>query len=367
MIVAAGRHRRDPRRSIPHRRGGGGGADEKTEPNVGRGWRGDERRTRESTARRIRRSDEPPRRDESSAPTNPPRWKKRWKIAGPSALDASDAAELVRRRVATNGVDRVSLKGCRLLDADAVRSVCDALRALRAEGVGTEGVTEGVGGDGTEGSEEAEGTELAPRPSPPPRLSPSSYPTTTLNLSSADVCGEGASFLASFLLDPLCALEELNLVDNPRVGVHLVETRVAAHATAHRADDPVADGGGCAALASALRSSACSLRRLNLGGCGVDDAGASFALRAAAPNACPRLETLNLRSNDIGLAGASDVASAVERHGGALGDVSLANNARCSRDAVAELDAILARNRPRVSPTRCDAPSEDARTCVGAG
>ena len=68
-------------------------------------------------------------------------------------------------------------------------------------------------------------------------------------------------------------------------------------------------------------------------------------LRAAAPNACPRLETLNLRSNDIGLAGASDVASAVERHGGALGDVSLANNARCSRDAVAELDAILARNR----------------------
>ena len=39
------------------------------------------------------------------------------------------------------------------------------------------------------------------------------------------------------------------------------------------------------------------------------------------------------------------MASAVERHGGALGDVSLANNARCSRDAVAELDAILARNR----------------------
>ena len=312
----------------PNRTSGEGTSDEHANP-----------RRDESTA-----PTNPPR-DESAAPTNPRRSKKRWKGYA-SALDASDAAELVRRRVATNGVDRVSLKGCRLLDADAVRSVCDALRALRAEGV-----TEGVGGDGTEGDgtegtrRVAEGTELAPRPSPP-RLSPSSYPTTTLNLSSADVCGEGASFLASFLLDPLCALEELNLVDNPRVGVHLVETRVAAHATAHRADDPVADGGGCAALASALRSSACSLRRLNLGGCGVDDAGASaLAAAVAAPNACPRLETLNLRSNDIGLAGASDVASAVERHGGALGDVSLANNARCSRDAVAELDAILARNR----------------------
>ena len=197
--------------------------------------------------------------------TNPPlrRIRRRDESSGSDESAAlEEAMERVRVRVGRVGRRRTGSssrrderrgscqsQGCRLLDADAVRSVCDALRALRAEGV-----TEGVGGDGTEGT----GTELAPRPSPPPRLSPSSYPTTTLNLSSADVCGEGASFLASFLLDPLCALEELNLVDNPRVGVHLVETRVAAHATAHRADDPVADGGGCAALASALRSSACS-------------------------------------------------------------------------------------------------------------
>ena len=304
-----------------------------------------------------------PRRDESSAPTNPPRSKKRWKGYA-SALDASDAAELVRRRVATNGVDRVSLKGCRLLDADAVRSVCDALRALRAEGVGTEGVTEGVGGDGTEGT----GTELAPRPSPPPRLSPSSYPTTTLNLSSADVCGEGASFLASFLLDPLCALEELNLVDNPRVGVHLVETRVAAHATAHRADDPVADGGGCAALASALRSSACSLRRLNLGGCGVDDAGAS----ARPPRSPPRTRVLASRRSTFAPTISDSRARPTWRR---RWNDTEARWVTCRWRITPGVRATPSRNSTRfsreivarVSPTRCDAPSEDARTCVGAG
>ena len=266
----------------------------------------------------------------SSSATPPPAKKKRWKGYA-SALDAVDAAELVRRRAATNGVDRVSLKGCRLADADAVRSVCDTLRTLRDEATPRPD-------DGDE--------ERGKRSGKTGRPSSTRYPTTTLNLSSADVCGEGASALAAFLLDPLCALEELNLVDNPRLGVHLVETRAAAHATARRADDPVADGGGCAALATALRSSGCSLRRLNLGGCGVTDAGASaLAAAIATPGACPHLETLNLRSNDVGLAGASDLASAAARHGGALGDVSLANNARCSADARAELDDVLARNR----------------------
>ena len=271
-----------------------------------------------------------PSRPGSSTATPPPAKKKRWKGYA-SALDAEDAAELVRRRAATNGVDRVSLKGCRLADADAVRSVCDTLRTLRDDAK----PDDGDGGDENCGKRSG-------------KTGPSStyYPTTTLNLSSADVCGEGASALASFLLDPLCALEELNLVDNPRMGVHLVETRAAAHATARRADDPVVDGGGCAALAIALRSSGCSLRRLNLGGCGVTDAGASaLAAAIATPGACPHLETLNLRSNDVGLAGASDLASAAARHGGALGDVSLANNARCSADARFELDDVLARNR----------------------
>ena len=140
------RHRRDPRRSIPHRRGGGGGADEKTEPNVGRGWRGDERRTRESTARRIRRS------DESAA---------RRVLRSDESAALEEAMERVRVRVGRVGRRRTGSSSRR----DERRGSCQsqgmspprrrrrsvrvrrASRRYAAEGVGTEGVTEGVGGD----------------------------------------------------------------------------------------------------------------------------------------------------------------------------------------------------------------------------
>ena len=182
--------------------------------------------------------------------------------------------------------------------------------------------------------------------SPSGRAGPEWGPTTTLNLASANVCGRGAEALAAFLLHPRCALRGLSLVDNPRIGVHLPETGAPARAVERGPDDPVLDGGGCAHLASALRSPRCRLRGLNLGGCAVDDAAASALAGAiAAPGACPDLACLNLRSNDVGYAGAVDLKRAVMTHGLALGDVALANNPKCPEDARREVEDVAASNR----------------------
>ena len=220
----------------------------------------------------------------------------------------------MRERAAANGTSRVSLKGRALASPAALRAVLEAILAL----------------DGA---------------SPSGRAGPEWGPTTTLNLASANVCGEGAEALAAFLLHPRCALRELSLVDNPRIGVHLPETGAPAHAVERGPDDPVLDGGGCAHLASALRSPRCRLRRLNLGGCAVDDAAASTLADAiAAPGACPDLASLNLRSNDVGYAGAVDLKRAVMTHGLALGDVALANNPKCPEDARREVEDVAASN-----------------------
>lgn len=231
-----------------------------------------------------------------------------------SALGPEEASRVVRERAAANGTSRVSLKGRALASPAALRAVLEAILAL----------------DGA---------------SPSGRAGPEWGPTTTLNLASANVCGEGAEALAAFLLHPRCALRELSLVDNPRIGVHLPETGAPAHAVERGPDDPVLDGGGCAHLASALRSPRCRLRRLNLGGCAVDDAAASTLADAiAAPGACPDLASLNLRSNDVGYAGAVDLKRAVMTHGLALGDVALANNPKCPEDARREVEDVAASN-----------------------
>ena len=110
-----------------------------------------------------------------------------------SVLHAADVRRVVNERVAANGPERVSLRGRALADADAVEAVCDAVLAL--------------GGVGQNSDDDA------------------ASPTVTLNLASGNVCGAGAARLAAFLLDPRCRVRELNLVDNPRLGVHLADIK----------------------------------------------------------------------------------------------------------------------------------------------
>ena len=194
---------------------------------------------------------------EADDPSRRPQMKKRKGHA--SVLHAADVRRVVTERVAANGPERVSLRGRALADADAVQAVCDAVLALRSGGPND--------GDST----------TAPSP------------TVTLNLASGNVCGAGASRLAAFLLDPRCAVRELNLLDNPRLGVHLAEVADCppAHAVEHTESDKVVDGLGCLALAAALQSPNCSLTRLNLGGCGLTCGGVS-ALANALMGDAPR-------------------------------------------------------------------------------
>ena len=255
-----------------------------------------------------------------------------------SVLRAADARRVVTERVAANGPERVSLRGRTLADADAVAAVCDAVLSLG--GVGP--------GDG-----------VADAPSATPSQ------TVTLNLASGDVCGEGAARLAAFLLDPRCRVRELNLLDNPRLGVHLAD--VAGCPPAHAVErgelfvtkDEATDGGGCQALASALRSPKCSLTQLNLGGCGVTCVGASALASALIDPATddrpgdvtekatigsPQLRLINLRSNDVGYAGVADLARAAARHG-SVREISLGNNEKVSPEALRELEEVLRKNR----------------------
>ena len=125
-------------------------------------------------------------------------------------LTPAQAVEAIRARVAANGSERLSLKGRTLDGPAAVRAACDAILALHP-------------------------------------------PTVTLNLTGAEVCSGGADALADFLMNERCAVEELCLVDNPRLGVHMADTGVAARDIPDRGEDePVTDGGGTAALARAL-------------------------------------------------------------------------------------------------------------------
>jgi hypothetical protein len=59
----------------------------------------------------------------------------------------------------------------------------------------------------------------------------------------------------NLLLDKRCQLKELNLVDNPKLGVHLrdVQDTPPAHTVTHADDDTVVDGNGCEILARAIR------------------------------------------------------------------------------------------------------------------
>ena len=279
-------------------------------------------------------------------PSRRPQMKKRKGHA--SVLHAADVRRVVTERVAANGPERVSLRGRALADADAVQAVCDAVLAL------------GPGGPN-------DGDSMT---------SPS--PTVTLNLASGNVCGEGASRLAAFLLDPRCAVRELNLLDNPRLGVHLAEVADCppAHAVEHTESDKVVDGFGCLALAAALQSPNCSLTRLNLGGCGLTCGGVSAlasALMGDAPrdrdaiassvglsvekdlndnqvgaarlrSPSPSLLSINLRSNDVGYAGVVDLARAARAHGG-VREMALGNNENVSDDAIRELEEVLRENR----------------------
>ena len=278
---------------------------------------------------------------------DPSRTRMKKRKGHASVLHAADVRRVVNERVAANGPERVSLRGRALADADAVEAVCDAVLAL--------------GGVGQNSDDDA------------------ASPTVTLNLASGNVCGAGAARLAAFLLDPRCRVRELNLVDNPRLGVHLADIPDCppAHAVEHTDEDKVVDGGGCEALARALQSPKCSLTQLNLGGCGVTCKGASALAKAlsideliddhdrvamaydegyegpgekkikgrdATNTPSPRLTLIHLRSNDVGYAGVVDLAKAALRHGG-IREVTLGNNAQVTRDALNELEEVLRKNR----------------------
>ena len=298
-------------------------------------------------------------------PSRRPQMKKRKGHA--SVLHAADVRRVVTERVAANGPERVSLRGRALADADAVQAVCDAVLAL------------GQGGPN-------DGDSMT---------SPS--PTVTLNLASGNVCGAGASRLAAFLLDPRCAVRELNLLDNPRLGVHLAEVADCppAHAVEHTESDKVVDGFGCLALAAALQSPNCSLTRLNLGGCGLTCGGVSAlasALMGDAPrdrnadvssvvglshpekdfflndvgetrrgSPSPRLLSINLRSNDVGYAGVVDLARAARAHGG-VREMALGNNENVSDDAIRELEEVLRENRRNALVAELRDAAEAARS-----
>ena len=248
--------------------------------------------------------------------TQPTRRRKRG-----DPLTPAQAVEAVRARVAANGSERLSLKGRTLDGPAAVRAACDAILALHP-------------------------------------------PTVTLNLTGAEVCSGGADALADFLMNERCAVEELCLVDNPRLGVHMADTGVAARDIPDRGEDePVTDGGGTVALARALAKNTTRLRRLNLGGCGLDD-GAAEALAAAlaARDASPSLESINLRSNDVSDRGVAALAAALSTRGGCpLKEIALANNPSVSSASLAALDGRLRVNR------RADLVREAFAACVENG
>ena len=138
--------------------------------------------------------------------TQPTRRRKRG-----DPLTPAQAVEAIRARVAANGSERLSLKGRTLDGPAAVRAACDAILALHP-------------------------------------------PTVTLNLTGAEVCSGGADALADFLMNERCAVEELCLVDNPRLGVHMADTGVAARDIPDRGEDePVTDGGGTARARACAR------------------------------------------------------------------------------------------------------------------
>ena len=266
-------------------------------------------------------------------PSRRPQMKKRKGHA--SVLHAADVRRVVTERVAANGPERVSLRGRALADADAVQAVCDAVLAL------------GPGGPN-------DGDSMT-----------SLSPTVTLNLASGNVCGAGASRLAAFLLDPRCAVRELNLLDNPRLGVHLAEVADCppAHAVEHTESDKVVDGFGCLALAAALQSPNCSLTRLNLGGGGLTCGGVSALASAlmADVRGSPRLFSINLRSNDVGYAGVVDLARAARAHGG-VREMALGNNENVSDDAIRELEEVLRENRRNALVAELRDAAEAARS-----
>lgn len=321
-----------------------------------------------------------------------PQQQKKKKPKGyASLLHAVDVRCIVLDRVRENGPERVSLRGRQLADPDAVKAVCDAVMELR------------VGVDEQASSSIDSKTKA------------SKSPCTTLNLASGNVCSIGAAHLANFLLDPRCQLKELNLVDNPKLGVYLSE--FADTPPAHTVDFPegtekVKDGRGCEILAKALRSNKCTLTQLNLGGCGITCAGASALARALRGDTridrgdtsadrqtegavdksdtsvdrkqrvgSPNLEHLNLRSNDIGYAGVTELAGASETHG-VVREISLGNNAHVSELARRELHDVLSVNRrkalllelatasksydKKISLRRRRLSDEDARTIASA-
>jgi len=248
--------------------------------------------------------------------TQPTRRRKRG-----DPLTPAQAVEAVRARVAANGSERLSLKGRTLDGPAAVRAACDAILALHP-------------------------------------------PTVTLNLTGAEVCRGGADALADFLMNERCVVEELCLVDNPRLGVHMADTGVAARDIPDRGEDePVTDGGGTAALARALAQNTTRLRRLNLGGCGLDDdAAEALAAAIAARDASPSLESINLRSNDVSDRGVAALADALATRGGCpLKEIALANNPSVTSASLAALEARLRVNR------RADLVRESFAACVENG
>ena len=110
--------------------------------------------------------------------TQPTRRRKRG-----DPLTPAQAVEAVRARVAANASERLSLKWRTLDGPAAVRAACDAISR--------------------------------------------STLTVTLNLTGAEVCSGGADALAGASCER-CAVEELCLVDRPRLGVHMADTGVAA-------------------------------------------------------------------------------------------------------------------------------------------
>ena len=249
-------------------------------------------------------------------PAQPTRRRKRG-----DPLTPAQAAEAVHARVAANGSERLSLKGRTLDGPLAVRAACDEILTLYP-------------------------------------------PTQTLNLTGAEVCHGGANVLADFLVDYRCAVEELCLVDNPRLGVHMADTGIAARDIPDRGEDePISDGAGMVPLARALSQRAVRLRRLNLGNCGLDDSAAeTLAAALANPNASPSLESINLRSNDLSDRGVDVLAAAMSTRGGCpLKEIALANNPRVTSASIAALDGYLRVNR------RADLVREAARLCVENG
>ena len=172
-----------------------------------------------------------------------------------------------------------------------------------------------------------------------------------------NVCPEGTRAIAELLLHPDCHLTELTLVDNPLIGGGETPKgdREPVAVAPGRSSATTVNDDGCVAIAKALSSASLRLRRLNLGGCGVTDQGATLLAAAMGlglgmapdrPRPCPNLESVNLRSNDVGERGTAALTAAVYAHGHVT-ELQLANNPRVGPEGLGALAEALAKNKRR--------------------